>query len=88
MLAGRHVIITGATTGIGKELVKKFAKTGAKVTVGHNLVQGPKFDLAKEFIKQVSSESKNDNMALKYIDVADFDRFVYLYLFLKPPNIC
>ena len=73
MLAGRHVIITGATSGIGKELVKKFAKTGAKITVGHNL-QGPTYDLAKQFISQVSSESNNDKVKLKYLDVSDFNR--------------
>jgi NAD(P)-dependent dehydrogenase (short-subunit alcohol dehydrogenase family) len=73
MLAGRHVIITGATAGIGKELVKKFAKTGAKVTVGHNLQQGPTFDLAKDFIQQVAAESNNNSLKLKYIDVSDFD---------------
>lgn len=80
MFAGRHVIITGATTGIGKELVKKFAKQGARVTVGHNLIQGPSFDLAEEFIKQVSSASNNDNVALKFIDVSDFNRCVCFML--------
>lgn len=81
MLVGRHVIITGATSGIGKELVKKFAKTGAKVTIGHNLTEGPSFDLAKEFIKQVSSDSNNDNMTLKYIDVSDFNRYTLYNLY-------
>lgn len=74
MLAGRHVIITGATTGIGKELVKKFAKTGAKITVGHNMGQSGALDRATDFVKQLSSESNNGNIALKYIDVSNFDR--------------
>lgn len=81
MLAGKHVIITGATSGIGKELVKKFAKTGAKVTVGHNLKQGhPGFDTAQSFIKQVSSDSDNQQMSLKYIDVSDFNRQAFLFV--------
>ena len=72
MLNARHVIVTGATTGIGKELVKKFARAGARVTVGHNL-EGSALEAAEKDVHNISVEAKNDHVGLVYLDMADFD---------------
>ena len=70
------MIITGATTGIGKELVKKFARTGAKVTIGHNLQEGEALKNVNEFLRELSVESNNEKLVLKFLDVADFNRYL------------
>jgi 3-oxoacyl-[acyl-carrier protein] reductase len=47
-LAGKTVLITGGSTGIGAAVARAFAGQGAKVAVGYHSSEGPARALAKE----------------------------------------
>ncbi|HKN31315.1 MAG TPA: SDR family oxidoreductase [Roseiarcus sp.] len=47
-LAGKAVLITGGSTGIGAAVARGFAGQGAKVAIGYHASEGPALALAKE----------------------------------------
>ena len=64
-LAGKAVLITGASTGIGAAVARGFAEQGAKVAVGYHSSEAPARDLTRA-IKASSGQA----VAVKG-DVAD-----------------
>src|SRR5437899_505523 len=46
-LAGKAVLITGASTGIGAAVARGFAEQGAKVAVGYHSSEAPARDLTR-----------------------------------------
>ena len=54
-LNDKVVVITGGTRGIGKSMVKAFAKEGAKVIINYNISE----ELAKELLEDINSYNTN-----------------------------
>ncbi len=67
LLEGKNVIITGATRGIGKEIVHTFAKQGANIAFT--------FASSVEKAKQVAEELKKDETKIKAYqsDASDYN---------------
>lgn len=59
-VAGKVVIITGASSGIGRETAKQLVKSGAKVVLGAR---------REEKLKQIVKELGSDNAAYQVADV-------------------
>ena len=47
-LAGKAVLVTGGSTGIGAAVARGFAEQGAKVAIGYHASEGPAFALKRE----------------------------------------
>lgn len=68
-LAGKTVLITGATDGIGKELGKLFAQTGAKL-----ILHGRNPQRLSSAIKEISKETGNTDITSVLADFSSLDQ--------------
>ena len=66
-LSGRHFIVTGANTGIGKETARGLAQGGAQVTLA-----GRSEDKTRAAMAEISAETPGADLAFLQIDLADF----------------
>jgi NAD(P)-dependent dehydrogenase (short-subunit alcohol dehydrogenase family) len=68
-LSDKHVLITGASSGIGKEIAVLISKLGARVSlVGRN----------KDTLEKVIGQLEGNGHFLYEYDIADFTKFEYL----------
>ncbi len=64
LLAGKNVIITGASRGIGKGIAQVFADHGANVAFTYSSSDGPALELEKELLsKGIKAKSYKSNAA-------------------------
>lgn len=64
---GKTVIITGCTSGIGKETLKDLANRGARIIMAcRNL------DAANKLKDEIVKETSNDNIVVRKLDVSSF----------------
>ncbi|KAH9597068.1 Short-chain dehydrogenase/reductase SDR [Trypanosoma melophagium] len=68
-LMDRHVVITGGTSGIGRETAAQLASMGANVTVLSR--NGPHVDAAMKYIRKFS-QSESQEIHFTALDLADF----------------
>jgi len=66
-LNGRHFLVTGANTGIGKETVRGLAKAGAKVTLA-----GRSEDKTRAAMTDIAATAPSADLAFLQLDLADF----------------
>ena len=67
-LSGRHFLVTGANTGIGKETARGLAKRGARVTLA-----GRSEDKTRAAMADIADETSGTDLAFLHIDLADFE---------------
>jgi dehydrogenase/reductase SDR family protein 13 len=67
-LGGRHFLVTGANTGIGKETARGLAKAGARVTLA-----GRSEEKTRAAMADVSAETPAADLAFLQLDLADFE---------------
>jgi len=61
-LDGRHFLITGATSGIGKEAARELVRAGAKVTITGR---------SQEKVEKVRKELASERVSSLLLDLAD-----------------
>lgn len=66
-LSGRHFLVTGANTGIGKETARGLATAGAKVTLAARSE-----DKTRAAMADISTQLPNADLAYLHIDLSDF----------------
>ncbi|XP_026754285.2 retinol dehydrogenase 14 [Galleria mellonella] len=66
-MAGKTVIITGCTSGIGKETAKDLANRGARVIMACRNIGA-----AEKIKEQIIDETKNTNVVVKKLDLSSF----------------
>ncbi|CAH2059105.1 unnamed protein product, partial [Iphiclides podalirius] len=66
-MEGKTVIVTGCTSGIGKETARELAKRGAKVIMACRNV-----DVAERIKKELVAETNNANIVVKALDLSSF----------------
>jgi retinol dehydrogenase-12 len=66
-LSGRHFLVTGANTGIGKETARGLAKAGAKLTVA-----GRSEDKTRAAMADITSEIPTADLRFLQLDLGDF----------------
>ncbi|XP_034837418.1 retinol dehydrogenase 14 [Maniola hyperantus] len=64
---GKTVIVTGCTSGIGKETAKELAKRGAKVIMACRSL-----DKAEKVKDEIIEATKNSNILIKKLDLSSF----------------
>lgn len=64
---GKTVIITGCTSGIGKETARELAKRGARVIMACRNI-----DAAEEIKNEIIEATKNENVVVKKLDLSSF----------------
>ncbi|XP_059468766.1 retinol dehydrogenase 14 [Neocloeon triangulifer] len=67
-MKGKTVIITGATSGIGKEAAKDLAKRGARLILACRTVSA-----AEEVKAEISKETGNNDIEVRRLDLGSFD---------------
>ncbi len=67
-LGGRHFLVTGANTGIGKETARGLAKAGAKVTLA-----GRSEEKTRAAMAEIAAETPGADLAFLQLDLADFE---------------
>ena len=67
-LTGRHFLVTGANTGIGKETARGLAKAGAKVTLA-----GRSEDKTRAAMTDITAETTGADLEFLQLDLADFE---------------
>lgn len=67
-LTGRHFLITGANTGIGKETARGLAEAGAKVTLA-----GRSEDKTRAAMADIADTAPAAELAFLQLDLADFE---------------
>lgn len=69
MLSGKTAVITGASTGIGACIAKKYASLGAQIAIIY--IGSPEI---AENVKNEITEKYGVRAEIYYCDVSDFDR--------------
>lgn len=64
-LSGKHALVTGGTSGIGKAIALKFAESGADVTI-----LGTNQERAESTLKELQAISSTQNFAAKIVNIA------------------
>ncbi|MFI8007058.1 SDR family NAD(P)-dependent oxidoreductase [Streptomyces sp. NPDC086010] len=67
-LTGRRVIVTGATSGLGKETARVMASAGAEVTIAARNVQA-----ADSTAREIANRTGNDRVSSGSLDLSDLD---------------
>ena len=65
---GKHIFLTGASSGIGRIMAKKLVNMGAKVTVADVNLKGL-YDLKWEITEE--TEELDENVNIEHLDLAD-----------------
>lgn len=65
---GRHFLVTGANTGIGKETARGLAKMGAKVTLA-----GRSEDKTRAAMAEIAAETPESDLAFLQLDLGDLE---------------
>jgi len=66
-LAGRVILITGATSGIGKETAKQLAMFGATV-----IITARDMEKGQRCVDELIDATKNPNIEYQFLDFCDF----------------
>ncbi|XP_065350476.1 retinol dehydrogenase 14 [Cloeon dipterum] len=67
-MKGKTVIITGATSGIGKETARDLAKRGARLILACRTVSA-----AEEVKAEISNETGNKDIEVRHLDLGSFE---------------
>ena len=67
-LSGRHFLVTGANTGIGKETARGLAKRGARVTLA-----GRSEDKTRAAMADIAAETSGADLEFLQLDLSDFE---------------
>jgi retinol dehydrogenase-12 len=67
-LDGRHFLVTGANTGIGKETARALAKAGARVTLA-----GRSEDKTRAAMSEIADETPGADLEFLQLDLSDFE---------------
>jgi retinol dehydrogenase-12 len=67
-LSGRHFLVTGANTGIGKETARGLAKRGARVTLA-----GRSEDKTRAAMADIAAETSDADLEFLQLDLSDFE---------------
>ena len=67
-LSGRHFLVTGANTGIGKETARGLAKRGARVTLA-----GRSEDKTRAAMADILAETSGADLEFLQLDLSDFE---------------
>ena len=65
-LSGKHALVTGGTSGIGKAIALKFAEAGADVTI-----LGTNQERAESTLKELQTISSSQNFAAKIVNIGN-----------------
>ncbi|GAB5410944.1 MAG: 3-oxoacyl-[acyl-carrier-protein] reductase [Chlamydiales bacterium] len=65
-LNGKHALVTGGTSGIGKAIALKFAEAGADVTI-----LGTNQERAESTLKELQAISSSQNFAAKIVNIGN-----------------
>ncbi len=65
-LSGKHALVTGGTSGIGKAIALKFAESGADVTI-----LGTNQERAESTLKELQAISSSQNFAAKIVNIGN-----------------
>lgn len=67
-LSGRHFLVTGANTGIGKETARGLAKRGARVTLA-----GRSEDKTRAAMADIAAETSGADLEFLQLDLSEFE---------------